>query len=378
MRIKLGVLALVAALTLCGCEKDNTPVPNALTKYPFSVQPKILWKTHASSGSGQGTTLGLFEMEHQLVTVGHEGSVALIDKASGHVLWKTNIHHEISARAVADNGRIFVPTRDGWVIALNVSDGKPLWSQTLSSLSLAGVSVKSGLLVVNEHNGNVSALDVTSGLKLWMYMGTTPPLELQGSSEPVENASMAYVGSNQGQVFAFDLQSGVVKWNRPIAIPNGSTMILRMIDINSTPILGETALYAVAYHGNLVSLNPFSGNILWERPFSAYQSLAADLSKNAVFLTDEKSDVFKIDSTQGATLWKQNALEYRNLSAPTVFGDHLLLGDYQGYLHSLSISNGQLEGRIHVESSAILAQGVSDQHAAYFVTRSGEVIAITL
>jgi outer membrane protein assembly factor BamB len=151
-----------------------------------------------------------------------------------------------------------------------------------------------------------------------------------------------------------------------------------MVDINSTPVLDDATLYAASYHGNLASVNASSGGIIWQRPFSVYQNLYEDSSSHSLFLTDESSNEFSVDSAQGATLWKQSALEHRNLSAPTVLNGHVLVGDYQGYIHSLSLATGALEGRVQADRSAIVGQGISDADTSYFVTKSGEVFAIQL
>ena len=384
VKFLLGSIGLVGLLSLTGCgAKDNTPIPSKLTAYPFTVQPKILWKTDATSGSGVGTTLGLSETATNLISVGNNGVVALLDKKTGKILWTVKLKHEISSRAVSDEQRIFIPTRDGYLVALNFSNGQVLWSVQLSSTLLAGVCVESGIVIVHEHNGSVVGLDVTTGIKLWAYSGSTPSIELQGNSEPTANNSMAYVGMSQGQVFAFDLQTGAVKWNRPIAIPNGSTLILRMIDIDAAPLLGPSALYAVSYHGNLVALDPFSGQLIWQKSLSSYQNLASDFANNALFVTDENSDLFNIDTLTGATRWKQNALEYRTLSSPSVLKNHVLVGDYEGYVHVLSESQGTLEGRVRIDHSAVIAQGISNitsngDGVDYFVTRSGEVVALAI
>jgi outer membrane protein assembly factor BamB len=387
-KVSLVYIAFFGILTglLSGCgAKDNTPIPNPLTTYPFTVQPKILWKTNATIGSGQGTNLGLSQTSGDLIAVGYNGEVILLDKVTGKVLWAKKIKHEISARAISDEQRIFVPTRDGYLVALNILNGETLWSVPLSSSLLSGACVQSGVVIIHANNGDVLGLDATTGVKLWAYTGSTPAIELQGSSEPVANNSMVYVGNSQGQMFGFDLETGAVKWNRPIAIPNGSTLILRMIDINSTPLLGPSALYAVSYHGNLAALSPFSGDLIWQRSFSSYQNLSADFANQVLLVTNENSDVFNIDSTTGGTRWKQNALEYRSLSAPSHLNsrgnEHVLVGDYQGYVHIISESTGVLEARIQLDRSPIAAQGISDAQNTsvnYFVTRLGKVIAVTL
>jgi len=368
-------MSLFLALSLVGCgAKDNTPIPKPLTSYPFGIHPQVLWSTAATSGSGLGTQLGLGQNSFELVTAGYKGSVVALNKKTGNILWSVDLREEISASPVANESDVYISTRSGEVIALDARTGKTLWKVSVSSTLLSAVAISGDTLIVHERNGNVEALSADTGARLWEFMGSTPSLELQGSSRPVANDATAYVGMANGQVFAFDLSDGAVKWDRPIAIADGSTMILRMIDINSTPILTSTALYAVSYHGNLVSLDPDSGQLIWQRPLSAYRSL--EMAGSSLFVTDENSVLYGVDANSGRTLFRQNALEYRSLTAPLYCGNELWVGDYDGYVHALSPRDGHLEARVHLGNYAMSSGAVKSGNVAYFVNVDGKVFAL--
>lgn len=368
-------LASLLLLSLYGCgAKDNTEPPKPLTKYTFTVHPKIDWKQSVTSGSGTGTRLGLAQDKYRLIAVGKEGDVTALDKRSGKQIWQVELNSAISA-AAADNGSsVFIPMRNGGVIALNALNGKTEWTAKLQSTILAAPAAKGNTIIVHEHNGDVVGLNAQTGKISWTYNGTTPNLMLQGSSSPLIGDGLAYVGFSSGQLFAFEPSTGKVKWNRPIAIPEGSTVVKRMIDIDATPVLGEFGLYAVSYHGNLVALNPENGQLIWQHALSSYNNIA--VGEKGVFVTNEKSHVFGVDAGTGRTLWQQDALEARWVTGPVLYQNSVVVGDFAGVVHFINKQNGKLQGRISVGESAIEGPGLISNNMLYFVTRDGRVSAV--
>ena len=55
----------------------------------------------------------------------------------------------------------------------------------------------------------------------------------------------------------------------------------------------------------------------------------------------------------GSTLWRQDKLLRRKLTAPAVHEDYLVLGDYDGYLHWLSREDGKLIARKRINTSDV-------------------------
>jgi len=103
----------------------------------------------------------------------------------------------------------------------------------------------------------------------------------------------------------------------------------------------------VSYHGHLVALSLANGQMLWSRDISSWSGSAA--ADDAIYVSDEKGDLWAIAASNGATLWKQTALHARRLTAPVVQGDYLVIGDYDGYLHWLAREDGHIAARVRVE-----------------------------
>jgi outer membrane protein assembly factor BamB len=89
--------------------------------------------------------------------------------------------------------------------------------------------------------------------------------------------------------------------------------------------------------------------------------------------------VFALDKASGGSLWKQDKLFGRGLSAPLAFGRYVIVGDYEGYVHLLSREDGSFAGRIATDGSAIGAAPLAlDGDTILVQTRKGGVFAIAV
>jgi outer membrane protein assembly factor BamB len=96
-------------------------------------------------------------------------------------------------------------------------------------------------------------------------------------------------------------------------------------------------------------------------------------------VADERGAVVAFDKTRGTSIWKQDKLAGRGLSAPLAVGRHVAVGDVEGYVHLLSREDGAFTGRIATDGSAILAPPLALDATSFLVqTRSGGVYAITI
>jgi len=66
-----------------------------------------------------------------------------------------------------------------------------------------------------------------------------------------------------------------------------------------------------------------------------------------------KGAVHALDRAGGATIWKQDRLFLRRLSAPLPLGREIAVGDVEGYVHFLSRESGAFVGRIATDGSPI-------------------------
>src|SRR5205814_8203676 len=114
---------------------------------------------------------------------------------------------------------------------------------------------------------------------------------------------------------------------------------------------------AVAYQGRAACFDTQSGTTIWARDASSIAGLSAD--HRGVYITDDKNAVLALDKSNGASLWKQEKLVGRGVSAPLAFGRFVIVGDLEGYVHLLSREDGSFAGRIATDGSAIGAAPIA-------------------
>jgi outer membrane protein assembly factor BamB len=200
-------------------------------------------------------------------------------------------------------------------------------------------------------------------------------LTLRGSSTPVIAGGHALVGISGGKLVKLELASGLPEWETTITPPRGRSELERIADVDATPVVDGGVIYACAYNGDLAAVDLASGSVLWRRELSAHAGLAA--ADGVLYITDSDDQVWAAQPGDGAGVWKQEALRYRDLSAPAVFGDWLVVGDIDGYAHWLSRRDGGIVARLEVADGPIRARPVVSGGRVFVYGDDGTVAALS-
>ena len=377
--IYLRLLALTfLTLLLPACVKDNTPPPTPLkSNIPMRFTPKTLWSDHATNGAnGQFLSLAPAVSKTIILTAGNDGEVAAIDRLSGDTRWSVDLDKAFTSPPAINATTAFIGTLKGELIAINLTNGKIRWQANLTSSLFAKPAISGNTVVVHVHNDDIMAFNAKTGKVLWHNIGTASQLILQGDSAPAIHQKTVYIGLSTGFLEALNLATGQLKWNRPVSLPTGASEVANIIDISGQPAVAAPFIYAVSYQGNVASLNLDDGKPLWQKPLSSFKPIA--LTQDKLFVTSFDSKVYALDRDTGKILWVQNKLAYRFLSAPAVIGKYIVVGDYAGYLHFLSIQDGHLSSRIKLSRSGIRAKPIVYGKNIYINTNNGYVIAVSI
>ncbi len=156
-----------------------------------------------------------------LYFTGSSSDVYAVDALSGRILWKFDpevwryrpehlkLIWGINRGVAYAQGRVFVGTQDGRLIALDARNGKQLWSvKTLADSSVQTISgapwaIKDKVLIGNGGadfgaRGYVTAYDMRSGRKRWRFY-TTPGDPAKGYEvEPFERSTMKMAARTWG------------------------------------------------------------------------------------------------------------------------------------------------------------------------------------
>lgn len=372
----IAVLLVSTVLAACGGGPVNIAVPTSLKEIPNpAVQPVTAWRSDGGDGTSGGANGFQLAIDDGTVYVANsDGSVAAFNVANGRQVWRVNVDKRlISGPSVAGN-LLLVGTRDGHLLALSRSGGEQVWAVAATSEVIAPPAANNGIGVVHTLDGRLVAYQLNSGNRLWTVERNVPNLTMRGVSSPVIVGDTVYAGLDNGHVIALDLATGQQLWEQTIALPTGRSELERLVDIDAGLQVVDGQLLAISVGGKLASVSLSSGRVRWKQDIASVTGLA--FNDKLVFATDIDGVIHAVNRLTGAEVWTQDALKYRELSAPAVYNGYLVVGDYQGYLHWIDPRTGELVGRIDALGTAIREQPVTVGGQLLVLSVGGEVAAI--
>ncbi|MDO9103571.1 MAG: outer membrane protein assembly factor BamB [Methylovulum sp.] len=356
--------------------EDNTDPPKALVEYAPEISIDVLWKESVGVGSEeQALKLVTAIGNGKILAADREGLVQARDLKTGDLLWQVETEAHFSGGPGVGSGTVIIGSSDAEVIALNGETGAQLWRAKVSSEVLSVPVVANSIVVVHTADGNVIALNEKTGAKLWSYEISVPALSIRGTGTPVIVEDNVIGGYDNGKLMALRLIDGKYVWESSVAVPKGRSEVERLVDLDVDLIEAAGVIYTASYHGGVSAVSVVDGDVLWRNEaISSHTGLSNDW--RYVYLSDSESHVWQLDQRSGSSLWKQQDLHQRKLSAPAVYDNYVVVGDFEGYVHWLSTADGRQLARVQVTDSAIEAKPVVVENTVYIYAKDGTIAAL--
>lgn len=387
--MKQAFVTVLLTLLLGGCSTlgdwsesilggdDNADPPAPLVDIESPIAVKKLWSTSVGVGDDkQFINLVPAVDESQIFVADRKGQVVAFDLETGKKNWSVKTETAIAAGPGVGEGLVLVGTSDAEVLALSTIDGTLLWKAEVSSEVLSVPRIDLDKVIVQTADGNVAALDAGDGHEVWIHDRSIPVLTLRGTSSPAVQHGLVVVGYANGKLAALSAEKGFDVWETSITIPKGSSEIDRMVDIDGDPIIVGAAVYVTTYQGRIAVVDIQNGDPGWTRDMSSSVGLGVDFSQ--VYVTDDQSHVWALSRGSGATEWKVEDMNNRQLTAPEPFEDYILVGDVEGYVHLLSRYDGRVAARVKVDSRGVNSKPLVKDGVFYVYGNSGKLAAYTL
>jgi len=381
------LLIVVAAMQLTGCSSlpsinpmnwwasDTGPKMAELPAISNAVPVRVLWQ--ASLGSSGSAVFSPVVVGGGVFGAATDGNVTRLEASNGRLVWRTIAAKALSGGVGSDGSLVVVGTSDGEVIALEASNGVIRWRARVSSEILAAPAIAGELVLVRSADSRIFALDAKDGRRRWVYQRSASPLSVRSPVGLVVNRGNAYAGFSGGKLLAIALSNGGVRWEATVSVPKGSNELDRVTDIVGLPWVSERDVCAVAFQGRIACFDLSNGNQIWGREMSSVSGLGMD--SEYVFVSDDKGAVHALDRTTGNSVWRQDRLYLRNLTAPLPIGRHIGVADVQGYFHLLARDSGAFASRIATDGSAVSTAPVLLEGGEVLVqTRAGSLFALSL
>jgi outer membrane protein assembly factor BamB len=387
--LRRSALLVLCAFAFTGCstvkgwftskDKEDTKKANEpaeLTEFTPSAHVSKLWSAKAGKGEQRlGARQGPTVADGRVYAAAVEGGVHAFDLQTGKEVWhfvpqrknekgkeKKDKEIRLAGGPGAGDGLVVVGSLEGDVIALDAATGTEKWRGKVANEVIAAPVIGQGLVFVRSNDGRVSAFDATSGERRWFWNHEMPSLTVRGNDSPTLAPGVAFVGNDDGTVTALAVSDGRPLWDQVVAQPDGRSELERMADVDGAPALDGTTLYVTSFKKQTVAIDGPSGRPIWAHDNGGPGRVG--VASDRVVVADPAGTVWALDKNSGSALWSQPILARRNLTSAVVQGDYVVVGDYDGYLHWLKLSDGSLaareraSGKEPLRASPIVVDGI--------------------
>ncbi len=366
VRLLSTALACGLALLLAACSSTpSKPQAGPLPAASGGVSVTRAWSLRLAEVS---TPLQAAVQGTQVVLASSQGLVAGLDADSGQELWRVQLPERLLAGVGSDGRRHAVVSEDNQLIVLQ--DGRELWRQRLQAQVFTAPLVAGERVFVQSGDRSVLAFDGASGRRLWRQQRSSDPLVLRQAGVLVAAGDTLLAG-NGGRLLAMQPGSGQTQWEVVIGASRGTNEVERLVDLVAGVHRQGRVLCVRAFQTAVGCVDSARGQTLWTRPAQGHQGLDGD--EQLVFGVESDSKLRAWNRQDGQVVWAEDQYRFRQLSAPTVWGATLVLGDAQGYVHWLSREKGQTLQRQATDGSAITLKPVVAGQTLVTVNRSGVV-----
>jgi len=377
MRPLLAAAALAASIAGCSTLDALNPFsggsgPKMAELQPIqaSAEARVLWSD--AVGKSEDYTLVPAVVGSTVYAAARDGTIVRLD--DGQPAWRIKAGVPLAGGVGADARMLVVATAKGEVLAFSAFDGSPMWQAKAGSEVVAPPALSANLVIVRTVDHRLAAYDTSDGKRRWLYQRPSTPLSLRVTAAPLIVEKYVFVGFPGGKLMAVSLDNGAPLWEGTVAQPKGATELDRVADVTSAPVIDGRMICAAAFQGRIACFDLGNGNLIWSRDISSAAGVAVD--SRYVYVSDDKGAVHALDKASGASLWKQDKLFLRRLTAPQPLRNLVAVGDVKGVVHFLSRDDGSFVARLTTDGSPIRAPLQRFGTSLLAQTSKGSVLAI--
>ena len=360
-----------------GSEEEDATAPVELERIDTKVKLKKQWSSKIGDGQGDGfykitPTL----VDGVLYVASSDGEVAAISAADGDRLWRVELERPLSGGVGYHDRSLYLGGADGSVLQLSADDGVVEWEAAVSGEVLAAPAVSDDWVIVQTYDGKLLGFQSGADEPTWTFTSDVPVLTLRGTSTPILVGGNAIAGFGDGKVIAVDVDSGNVSWESRIGVPQGSSEIDRIVDIDGAMTQQGIELFVASYQGRVAALDNRTGRKLWQQNVSSVTGTHVGFGN--VYVADVDGTLSAFLRTGQGVRWQNIELGYRQLSRPTPVSSYVATVDFDGYLHLLSQVDGQIVGRTKIGGDAARADMIADSGRLIIFADNGQLLAYEL
>jgi len=206
----------------------------------------------------------------------------------------------------------------------------------LVSLAVGGCGIFGGGKDTAEPPAELQSFETTLRVrKLWSSKVGGESERLRLGLRPATDGARIYAGAHDGQIAAFDAETGRKQWSLKTDLP-----------LAAGPGFGDGLLVFGTTDGELLALDAMSGEELWRTAVGSEVLAAPAVGPNVVVFRSVDGRLRGFASGDGSPLWEVAqtlpALTLRGNTAPYIVGDVVISGFDNGRIGSYDVSSGDV------------------------------------
>ena len=310
------------------------------------------------------------------------------DAASGRSIWKVNVKRKdqegeaIGGGVTFADGKLYVTTGFGEVLAVSPDTGSVLWRQRIAGPIRSAPTVAEGRVFVVTVDNQFIVLGAADRVLQWTQTGILEPTAmLGGSSAAIEN-DIVVVPYSSGELYALHIENGREAWLDSLSSLRRGTNLTGLSDIKGLPVIDHGTVYAVSFSGRTAAIDVRTGQRLWEQDVGGLETpwVAGDW----LFMVTNEAQLIAMTRDGGRVRWIQQLQRYEDpkdrkstpviWTGPVLAGGRLILANNMGEMIEASVEDGHILKKTDLPGAVKVAPIVAD-NTLYVLTDDGEIVA---
>ncbi len=281
-----------------------------------------------------------------------------------------------------DDGKVFVTTGFGSIVALNAQNGSEIWRTDLGVPIVNAPVANGGRVFISTQENHFFALAQADGRKLWDHQGITEAAGILSSTSAAVAGEFVIAPYSSGELYAIRVQNGRAAWNDMLTRSGNVTALSGLDDIAGRPVVDRDMVFAISHSGVMAALRLSTGDRVWSRDVGGIQTpwVAGDY----VYVLTGDAQLICMQRKDGRVKWISQLLRWENAekksdpivwSGPVLVSDRLVVVSSTGIIASISPYTGKMMGRESFDAGTMIAPVVANE-TLYILNRDAELLAL--
>jgi outer membrane protein assembly factor BamB len=239
-------------------------------------------------------------VDGQVLVPTADSQLLALDGATGEVRWRHSGAFEQTgilggASPAAAEGMAIVAYASGEVVALSLAGGQPLWTETVlrprRTLAIGAITdivgdpvVDGDRVVVAGASGEMAAFDLVTGGRAWTA-------EVTSTQTPWVAGGFIYLLTERTELVCMLRQGGRVRWVSPLGeLADPDSPDSARVRWTGPVLVGDRLLLASS-EAEVVSVSPYTGEVLGRVALDGPVSLPPVVADGTVYLLTDRGDL---------------------------------------------------------------------------------------